>query len=70
MNCLPAGDRRAVEHLAFGKRFLFDHGDVEGHVLPLAARIGETEIGVFDVIVFDQLHDIFGCRHGLHSPFF
>ena len=64
---LPAGDRRAVEHLAFGERLLFDHRDVEGDVLPLAARIGETEIDVFHVVVLDHLQDVFGGRHGMHT---
>ena len=62
---LPAGDRGAVEHLAFGERVLVDHGDVEGDVLPLAARIGETEVDVFHVVVLDHLQDIFGRRHGM-----
>ena len=64
---LPAGNRGTVEHLAFGKGVLFDHADVEGHVLPLAARIGETQVDVFDVVVLDRFQDIFG---GLHEyPF-
>src|SRR2546430_8993773 len=42
---------------------LFDHADVEGHVLPLAARIGETKVDVFDVVVLDRLQDIFGGLH-------
>ena len=50
---LPAGDRRAVEHGAFGENLLVDHADVEGDVLPLAARIGETQIDVFHVVVLD-----------------
>ena len=64
---LPAGDRGAVEHLAFGKGLLFDHGDVEGDVLPLAARIGEPEIDVFHVVVLDHLHDILWRRHGMRT---
>ena len=32
--------------------------DVEGDVLPLAARIGESEVDVFHVVVLDHLHDI------------
>ena len=52
---------------ALGKDFLVDHADVEGHVLPLAARIGETQIDVFDVVVLDRFKDVFG---GLHEyPF-
>ena len=52
---------------AFGKRVLFDHADVESHMLPLAARIGETQVDVFDVVVLDRFQDVFG---GLHEyPF-
>ncbi len=28
--------------------------DVEGHVLPLAARVGEAEVDVLDVVVLDR----------------
>jgi hypothetical protein len=41
---LPAGDRGAVEHRAFFEEVLVDHGLVEGHVLQLAARVGEAEV--------------------------
>src|SRR5207248_1361174 len=51
---LPAGDRGAVEHQALGENFFVDHADVEGHMLPLAARIGETQVDVFHVIVLDR----------------
>jgi hypothetical protein len=33
-------------------------------VLPLAARIGESEIDVLDVVVLDHLQDFFGRAHG------
>jgi hypothetical protein len=65
---LPAGDRGAVEHAAFGEGVLFDHRLVEGHVLPLAARVGEAEVDVFHVVVLHHLQDIFSRRHGY--PFF
>jgi hypothetical protein len=32
-------------------------------VLPLAARIGETKVDVFDVVVLDRFQDIFGGLH-------
>ena len=38
--------------------------DVEGDVLPLAARIGETQVDVLDVVVLDGLQDVFGGLHG------
>jgi len=46
---------------------LVHHRDVEGHVLPLAPRIREAEVDVFDVLILDRLEDILG---GLHAePF-
>ena len=41
--------------------------DVEGDVLPLAARVGEAEIDVFHVVVLDHFHDFFGGRHGMRT---
>ena len=66
---LPAGDRGAVEHQAFRENVLVDHAGVEGHVLPLAARIGETQVDVFHVVVLDRFQDVFGRRHGSRFPF-
>ena len=31
--------------------------DVMRQVLPLAARIGEAEVDVFDVVLLDHIHD-------------
>ena len=61
---LPAGDRGAVEHLPSANVSSSIMADVESDVLPLAARIGEAEIGVFYVAVLDHLHDILWRRHG------
>ncbi|MGY3420852.1 hypothetical protein ACVWZW_001327 [Bradyrhizobium sp. F1.13.4] len=64
---LPAGDRGAVEHRSLSENVFIDHADVEGDVLPLAARIGEAQVDVFDVVVLDRFQDVFG---GLHAyPF-
>jgi hypothetical protein len=60
---LPARDRRAVEHQALGEDVFIDHADVERHVLPLAAWIGETQVDVFDVVVLDRFQDVFGGLH-------
>ena len=38
--------------------------DVEGDVLQLAARVGEAEIDVLDVVVLDRLQHILGGLHG------
>ena len=61
----PAGDRRAVEHQPVGEGVLVDQRLIEGDVLPLAARIGEAQVDIFDVIVLDRLQDILGGLHGL-----
>src|SRR4029078_7033501 len=56
--------------MAFSEGFFFDQRDVEGDVLPLAARIGETEIDIFDVVVLDQFEDVFGRLGHLNTyPF-
>ena len=37
------------------KDIVVDQGDVEGDVLPLAARVGEAEVDILDVFVLDFL---------------
>jgi hypothetical protein len=32
-------------------------------VLPLAGRVGEAEVDVFDFLFFDQLQDLFDVGH-------
>jgi hypothetical protein len=54
---LPARDRRTVEHRAVCEEILVHQRKVEGDVLPLAARIGETEIDELDLFVLDELQD-------------
>ena len=66
---LPAGDRGAVEHQSVGESVFVDQALVECDMLPLAARIGESEIDVFDVIVLDRLQDILGGLHVRPLPF-
>ena len=61
---LPAGDGRAVEHDAGGDQVLIDRLHRLRRVLPLAARVGEAEIDVFDVVLLDEIEN-FGCvGHG------
>ena len=57
---LPAGDRGAVEHDAVLERIIVDEGRTHGQVLPLAARIGEPEIDIVDLVVLELLEDVFG----------
>ena len=52
----PASDRRAVEHLSIIEEvFVFDHRDVEGHVLHFSAWVSEPKVHIFHVFVFDCL---------------
>jgi hypothetical protein len=37
-----------------------------GQVLPLAARIGKSEINVLDVMILDHLENAVGTGHGCH----
>ena len=60
---LPPGDRRAVEHHALVEEILVDRAHVVGQMLPLAARIGEPEVDVFDVVLLDHLQDFLGIGH-------
>ena len=55
-NILPSV-KRLFLHLVRGNR----------DVLFLAARIAETEIDVLDLLLFDDLQDVAGCRHGSSS---
>jgi hypothetical protein len=65
---LPAGDGRAVEHDAVGEHVFVDLADVHGHVLHLAARIGEAKVDELHV-VFLGLQDICrGCGHAYCFP--
>ena len=60
VDALPTRDGRAVEHLAVAKQFFIDEVRGNRYVLFFAARVGETEIGVLDLLVLDQLDYI--CR--------
>jgi len=64
---LPSGDRRPVEHEAFGEKVLvylvFQYGDV----LELAARVGETDVDIRDFLVADRLENAFSVAHHVLS---
>jgi hypothetical protein len=66
---LPAGDGRTIEHGAFIEEVVIDHHQVEGHVLPLAFGIGETDVDIFDFLFLDQLVDV-GCSRLLVGHWF
>ncbi len=60
---LPTGNRRTVEHLAFLEQRRLDDRGREGHVVLDPAHVGEAEVYVFDLMVLDELFDVFG-GHG------
>ncbi len=60
---LPPGDRRAVEHHPLVQKILADRAHVMRQMLPLAARIGEAEVDILDLVLLDQLHYLPRIRH-------
>ena len=76
VDCLPTGDRGAVEHDAVAERLFLDGGDVLRGVLPLAARIGEPQVHIFHGMLGEHLQhftDAAGracrlSRHEWYSP--
>src|SRR5690606_16825672 len=59
IDALPAGDGTAVEHLAFLEQRGLDDADREGDVLLDATHVDETQIDEFDLVVLDQLLNVF-----------
>ena len=47
----------AVEHEAFFEEVFVDLVRHQGHVLQLAARVGETDVDVFRLFILDQLEN-------------
>uniref|UniRef100_A0A0N4ZEB3 NAD-specific glutamate dehydrogenase n=1 Tax=Parastrongyloides trichosuri TaxID=131310 RepID=A0A0N4ZEB3_PARTI len=58
-DALPAGDRAAIEHLAFFKQRRLDDADREGHVLLDTAHVDKTQVDELDLVVLDQLFYVF-----------
>ena len=63
VNLLPARDRGAVEHDPVGEHVLVHRADRLGHVLPLAARVGEPEVHELDLVLLDRLQDAVRIAH-------
>ena len=57
IDCLPAFDRRAIEHEAVGQHVFIDDAGDHRQMLPLALGIGETQIDPFDVLFLDHIED-------------
>ena len=66
VDALPAGDRRAVEHLAVVEEVLVDGARRNGHVLFLAVGVGETQVDELDFFFLDQAR--VRQRASLHHP--
>ncbi len=52
VDALPAGDRRAIEHLAVLEEVLVERMPRYGHMLFLTSSIRKTQIDKFDVFIF------------------
>ena len=63
VDSFPAGDRRAIEHLAVLERRFINHRRRKGDVLLHSAHVRKTQIDVSDVLILDQLEDT-GNGHG------
>ena len=55
---LPAGDRGAVEHEALVEEILVDEIGHHGHMLEPAARVGEADVDVFDILGLHQFQNL------------
>jgi hypothetical protein len=60
-DALPAGDRRTVEGVARGELVFVEMGDGHGHVLFLAAGVGEAEVDELDFVLLHHLHHVGNC---------
>src|SRR5438477_6040829 len=59
---LPSGDGGAVEHLAVVEEILVHEPRGDRHVLLLAARVGEAQVGEFRLPFFYELQYVTGCH--------
>ena len=67
VDAAPAGDRAAVEHLAVLEQAGVDDRLGESHVVLDAAHVGEAQVDEFDLVVLDQLFDVFEGHGGLRA---
>ena len=63
VDILPSSDGRPVELDAFLKCVLVDGFHGLGRVLPLAARVGEAQIHIFDILFLYEIQDFFYVGH-------
>ena len=67
VDALPAGDRRAVEHLAVVEKARVDRVRRHGDVLLLAARVREAQVDELDLLLLQHAEDFSGRRHEFSS---
>ena len=58
-DALPAGDRRTVEHHAVLEQAGLEDGGGIGDVVLDATHVGETQVDELDLVILDQLLDLF-----------
>jgi hypothetical protein len=63
----PSGDRGAIEKVTGLKFFRAEGFYWHADVLFLAARVGETKINEFDVLILDRLEYLFWSAHKFSS---
>ena len=55
----PARDRGSIKHEPFVDEILIHQIGDDGHMLQLAARVGKTDIDVFNVFILDKFEKLF-----------
>ena len=60
VDALPAGNRGTVEHLAVAEQVFIHQLRRDGHVLLLAARVGEAQVRELHLLFFYEFQDITG----------
>ena len=64
LDTAPAANRAAIKHLAVFKQGCVHNRLGEGDVVLHAAHVGKTQVHKFDLVVFDELFELFQ-RHGV-----
>ena len=64
LDTAPAANRAAIEHLAILEQAGIDDRFGEGDMVLHAAHVGKTQVHKFDLVVFDELFELFQ-RHGV-----
>ena len=61
VDAFPAGNGRAVKHLAVGEEVIVYFAGWQSYVLFFTAAVGEAQINPFDFVFFDQINRLGHC---------